>query len=69
MTKYFCDRCGKECSKLSDVKIPHEKNSFSFSTKTFQMCSDCEEKANNINDKLTDIRFLLFRDFMKGGGE
>lgn len=69
MTKFFCDRCGKECKSLTDIKIPHIKHSYSFEVRTVQVCSTCEQEANNINSKLTDIRFVLFDDFMKGGAE
>lgn len=67
MTKHYCDRCGKECEKLEDIKIPTEKLHYSFNTKTVQVCCNCEEEYNSIIDKLTDIRLILFRDFEKGG--
>ncbi len=67
MIKCFCDRCGKECKELRGAKIPGEKTSFNFTAKTVQLCSSCKKDADNLYDKLTDIRFTLFRDFMKGG--
>lgn len=69
MTKYFCDRCGKECKTLIDIKIPKSKTRFGFDTKSVQVCGECEKAYNNIVDKLVDIRFILFGDFMKGGAE
>ena len=69
MTKYYCDRCGKESKLLHDIKIPNTKNSIGFETKTIAVCISCEEEANRLYDKLTDIRFVLFNDFMKGGAE
>lgn len=70
MTKYFCDRCGKECGKLYEIKIPKEKNAYgSILTEAVHVCGDCEKKHDEIISKLTDIRFILFADFMKGGAE
>lgn len=70
MTKYFCDRCGKECVKLETIKVPYEKASFgSFSTKELQVCSECEREYIILLDKLRDIRFILYSDFTKGGEE
>lgn len=67
MTKYFCDRCGKECAKLEEIKVPSEKTRFGFNVTLAQVCCECEKEYNDIIDKLTDIRFVLFRNFMKGG--
>lgn len=69
MIKFYCDRCGKEVNKLYDIGIPESKGSFSFKNKTIQGCLSCKGEADNINDKLVDIRFLLFKDFMPGGAE
>ena len=67
MTKYFCDRCGKESEKLTKIRIPDKKQPHinSFSTKSICVCSDCENEFDNLINKLTDIRFILFDDFMK----
>lgn len=68
MIKHFCDRCGKECNKLADIKIPKEKGEYGgFSTNHLQVCSDCEKEHIVLLEKLCDIRFILYRDFMKGG--
>ena len=68
MTKHFCDRCGKECKTLSEIKVPKNKTLVgSIETYPVAVCYDCEKDYNNIIDKLIDIRFVLFRDFMKGG--
>lgn len=68
MTKHFCDRCGKECMKLSEVQIPLKKTVCgSFSTTRVEVCDGCKKEADGINEKLIDIRFIMFRDFMKGG--
>ena len=69
MIKFYCDRCNRECQELERINIPNIKNSPHFSTKTIQVCSACKEEAENLYDKLTDIKFVLFRDFMKGGVE
>lgn len=69
MIKKFCDRCGKECKELNDVKIPNIKGSQSFSTKTVQLCRECKCVSDDLCDKLVDIHFLLFRDFIKEGAE
>lgn len=67
MIKFYCDRCGKECEKLSEITIPKEKLSpGNFSTKTISVCSDCEKEAKALYDKLVDIRFILFKDFFRG---
>lgn len=69
MTKYFCDRCGKEVGNLIQIKIPSKKTNFnSFETKPIQVCDSCQKEFDDINKKLLDIRFILFSDFMKGGG-
>ena len=68
MTKHFCDRCGKECKKLNLIKLPKAKTIVgSFETMPVEVCQDCETEFDNIIDKLVDIRFIMFRDFMKGG--
>ncbi len=68
MIKCFCDRCGKECAELKTIKIPDKKASFgNFSTRELQVCSECEQEHIILLDKLRDIRFILYRDFMKGG--
>ena len=69
MIKLYCDRCGKETNRLSDVKIPGTKGSLSFATKTVALCVSCEKEADNLHDKATDVHFLLFRDFMKKEGD
>lgn len=65
MTKYFCDRCGIESKKLSDIQIPKQKIRYGFETKTIQVCDNCKNEYDNINVKLVDIRFILFDDFLK----
>lgn len=66
MIKYFCDRCGKEVGKTIQIKVPKEKlNSGDFSTTSVQVCDDCKKEFDKIIDKLIDIRFILFNDFMK----
>lgn len=66
MTKYFCDNCGKECIELFTIKVPYKKASYgSFSTKELQVCTECEKEHILLLDKLNDIRFILYRDFMK----
>lgn len=67
MTKYFCDRCGIESQKLNEIKIPNKKTRYGFETKPIQVCGNCESEYDNINDKLVDIRFILFADFLKEG--
>ena len=67
MTKYFCDRCGKECIELKTIKVPYKKGSFgNFSTRELQVCSECEKEHVILLDKVRDIRFILYRDFMEG---
>lgn len=67
MIKYYCDRCGKECLSLTEIKVPYKKGAFdSFETRPIQACIECKKEFNEIIDKLLDIRFVLFRDFMKG---
>lgn len=68
MIKKFCDRCGKECTTLFEIKIPCEKTSHGlFKTNTSSVCHECEKQYDNILDKLVDIRFIMFADFMKCG--
>lgn len=65
MVKYYCDRCGKEVSSLITIRIPSKKTSkTSYSGKDIQVCKNCQKEAENICEKLLDIRFLLFGDFM-----
>lgn len=66
MVKFYCDRCKKETKKLVEIKIPTQKREHhSFSTEPYQVCVDCESEYDNIIDKLTDIRFILFNGFMR----
>lgn len=66
MTKFYCDRCGKESKKLYEIKIPTQKRKYnSFDTESYQVCVDCENEYDNIIDKLIDIRFVLFNGFMR----
>ena len=65
MTKYFCDRCGKECQKLTEIRIPFKKISCdSFETRPIKVCYECKKEFDNIIDKLIDIRLDLFNEFM-----
>lgn len=66
MVKFYCDRCGKENEKLHEIKIPTQKREHhSFDTKPYQVCVECKNEYDNIIDKLTDIRFVLFDGFMR----
>lgn len=66
MTKYFCDRCGKEVKRTTQIKVPKEKLSGgNFSTMSIEVCDDCKKEFDIIIDKLTDIRFILFNDFIE----
>lgn len=68
MTKYFCDRCGKECVELKSINIPVKKGYFgNVITRELQVCADCEKENKALLDKLIDIRFILYQDFAKGG--
>jgi hypothetical protein len=70
MIKYFCDRCGKECSKPAEIKVPHQRGcAGNFSTRGLQVCADCNKEHNDLLNKLVDIRFIMYRDFIKGGGK
>ena len=56
MTKYFCDRCGKECQELTEIRIPFKKISCdSFETWPIKVCYECKKEFDNIIDKLIDI--------------
>ena len=64
MTKYFCDRCGKEAAKLTEIKIPVKKlGNGDFDTTSIQVCCDCKKNYEDIINKLLDIRFILFSTF------
>lgn len=39
MTKYFCDRCGKEIPNISIVKLIHNGGEL----KVMELCKDCIE--------------------------
>ena len=70
MTKCFCDRCGAECYKLEIIKIPDEKISeTSFRAKGIEVCPECRKEAERLEDICTDVRFALFKDFLKGGAQ
>ena len=64
MIKYFCDRCGKEAKKTIQVSVPKEKLNEGFNTMSLQVCDDCKKEFDKIINKLTDIRFILFSDFI-----
>jgi DNA-directed RNA polymerase subunit RPC12/RpoP len=66
MVKFYCDRCGKETEKLHEIRIPIKKSvCHTFDTKLYQVCVDCESEYDDIIDKLTAIRFVLFSGFMR----
>lgn len=66
MIKYFCDRCGKEVRKTIQINVPKEKLKYGdFTTTSIEVCDDCKKEFDKIIDKLIDIRFILFNDFMK----
>lgn len=65
MTKHYCDRCWKECDKLSAISIPEAKMNNGFSTKRIEVCGSCEKDYNKILDTLTDIRFNMFNLFFE----
>lgn len=71
MTRYFCDRCGKECScaEMSEISLPIKKTIGGFDTKGIQVCCDCKKEYDGMISKLLDIRFIMFGDFMKERGE
>ncbi len=69
MAKYYCDRCGKESEMLHEIKVPTQKSAYSFDTKPYEVCADCENEYDKIIDKLTDIRFALFEGFIRKEGE
>ena len=68
MVKYFCDRCGKEAKNLVQIQVPKEKHDKygGFNVEPIHVvCSNCKREFDNIISKLTDIRFILFNDFIK----
>ena len=73
MTKYLCDRCGKEVkssrgvSALKDIVIPVSKMIYSIQTERFEVCEDCKREYDAIIDKESEIRILMFRDFIPKG--
>ena len=70
MTKFFCDRCGKESKKLSSVTIPVGKiESGSGRSVAYELCKECEREANEKFETLLDIRIAMFANFMGKGGE
>ena len=71
MTKFFCDRCGKESKKLSSIAIPVGKIESGCSRSVaYELCKECERDANEKFEILLDIRLAMFANFMgKDGGE
>lgn len=54
MTKYYCDKCGKETENFAIAKIPGEITAYGgYKTKEVQLCEECylhisrAEKAYN----------------------
>jgi hypothetical protein len=69
MIKYYCDRCGKEAKELKTVKIPVRKlKDGSFLPTPLELCTTCENEANEIFDILADIRLSMFAKYCKKGG-
>jgi hypothetical protein len=68
MIRKFCDRCGVECERLIDIKIPFEiHGNGSFCTKEITVCDTCNKIHENINKTLTEIRFSMYANlFYKG---
>ena len=72
MTKYYCDRCGKDVgshfgkSDLKEIELPIDKtqlNNIQF--KRVELCVACYQEYKTIINKLVDIRLVLFEDFMR----
>lgn len=69
MTRKFCDRCGIECKTLTQIKIPKEKHKHGYSAKNIEVCPKCNALHESFLEKLTDIHFVLYADFLSNGGE
>ena len=72
MTKYYCDRCGKEVgsrfvkSDLKEIELPIGKTQLNdIQCKRVELCVDCFHEYGTIINKLVDIRLTLFKDFMR----
>lgn len=66
MTKHYCDRCGKECEQLHSEDIIVRVNG-TLGRKLVELCPECCEEHKRRMIKLTDIKVVMFRDFMNEG--
>jgi DNA-directed RNA polymerase subunit RPC12/RpoP len=69
MTKYYCDRCGKESAKLEEVNVPTERRHCVSGSMELSVCIDCWRDYQKILDALKDIRLTMFNNFFKGVSE
>ena len=74
MTKFICDRCGKEAEYLATVRFPVERTAgFGCSTKTIELCKKCNfEFAKFETALLTSIinlKLSMYDNFINRGAE
>ena len=64
MIKYFCDRCGKEITYANGYTIPPRmKNDNGIMHHGgFFICNECENKWNEVKDRVSDIDFIEMSD-------
>ena len=65
MTKYYCDKCGKECKKLRYIRVPCEKLDSGYKIKELYVCEKCEQEHEKINKRVTEMILLMHSDFLK----
>ena len=75
MTRYICDRCHRELQvgesiirSSIKVKLIYPSETV-FNDKIVELCRDCRNKLNDIDDKLEDICADMYEEFMSGGNE
>ena len=71
MTKHYCDRCGKETTKLTVKKIPtqpSERNYSDYITEEKEFCSECLSELKKLESVLfpaiINLKIGLYQNFM-----
>ena len=72
MKRYICDRCQRELQVGESIikssikeKLIYPSETV-FKDKIVELCRDCRNKLNAIDDKLEDICADMYEEFMRG---
>lgn len=75
MTKYFCDRCGKEADHLTQIKVPKAycDQVSTYTTEVMSVCKDCYKEYRRLESTLlpaiVKLKYAMFREFFMNGSD